>query len=575
MVKKASSRRLAPVVLGVAALGVALLPAAPRNANAASAKASPIYLTAMQNFHTVLTRNFSPFSSTTANDFTLGGIYEPLAIMTPAGGGHTYPWLATGWKYIDGNKTLLITIRHGVRWSDGVPFTAKDVLFTFKFGAVNADHKVNGALDQIGLTTGQTTSVNLVGSDKVAIHLKTVNTTGLPGMLSNVKILPEHIWATVKHPDVFTNPNPVGTGPFTQVLNFSGQGFILGKNPYYWQPGKPAFDGIRLTPYTGNDSADLAMAHGDLDWTDNFVPNIQQVYVNKDPQHYHYFYDTAQPPNVLFFNDEKYPYSLPGFRKAMSYAIDRKKIYLLAEYGYEIPENALGIQDEFPNWVDKSLLAPANEVTTYNPAKAKALLVQLGFKYNNGQLYDPKGKRVSFQLSVPNSFSDWILAMRIMARNFQDIGIDATSKPIDETSFYDKANKGLVDAALYWTNNGFTPYDFYYGYMSRESYVSTGQDATVNGQTNYERWWSPEATALFAQFRQTTDNATRHAIMNKLQKIQLDNMPFIPVMAGALWYTYSTKNFVGWPTQANSYVYGQSVVYPDDVKVLTTIAPVH
>src|SRR5205807_1192651 len=101
-----------------------------------------------------------------------------------------------------------------------------------------------------------------------------------------------------------TNPDPVGTGPFTQVQAFTTQEFILAKNPNYWQPGKPTFAGIKIPAYTGNDSADLAMAHGDIDWTDNFVPNIQRVYVARDPQHFHYYYDTHRPSNNLFFNDQ-------------------------------------------------------------------------------------------------------------------------------------------------------------------------------------------------------------------------------------------------------------------------------
>jgi peptide/nickel transport system substrate-binding protein len=560
MLTRTTPRHLAPAALGAMALVLTLIPAPSHQVHAAAPKAAPKYLHAIQNFHTVLTRNFNPFLAT-PNDFTNGGIYEPLVIMSPAGGGHIYPWLATGYKFTDGNKTLLITIRHGVRWSDGLPFTAKDVLFTFNMG------KTNAAVDQIGLTNGKTTSVNLVGSDQVAVHFATVNTADVSQVLSGVKIVPEHIWAKIKGADTYTNPNPVGTGPFTQVLNFSSQGFVLGKNPYYWQPGKPA--------YTGNTSADIAMVHGDLDWTDNFVPNIQQVYTARDPQHFHYFYDTAQPPNGLFFNNEKYPYSLVGFRKALSYAIDRKKIDLIAENGYEPPVNALGIQDQFPTWVDKSLVPAANEMTTYNPAKAKLTLIQAGFKYKGGQLYDPKGNRVSFQIQDPSSFSDWILAMRILVQNFKDIGIDASYKPIDENSFYDKANKGLLQAEIYWTNSGFTPYDFFLDYMSKESYTPTGQDATIHGMNNYSRWWSPEATALLIKFRETTDLKTQHAFIDKLQKIQLDNMPFIPVMTAALWYTYSTRSFVGWPNQANNYAYGQPVVYPDDAKVLTTITPVH
>jgi len=82
--------------------------------------ASPIYLTSTTNFHTTFSRNFNPFlcGPATSLDFTCGAIYKPLIII---GGGHTYPWLATGYKWTDGNKTLLVFIRHGVKWSAGKP----------------------------------------------------------------------------------------------------------------------------------------------------------------------------------------------------------------------------------------------------------------------------------------------------------------------------------------------------------------------------------------------------------------------------------------------------------------------
>jgi peptide/nickel transport system substrate-binding protein len=540
---------------------------ATRSAPVATA-ASPHYITATNQTVTTWVRNFNPFL-TTSLEYNTGGIYEPLILITTAGGGHVYPWLATGYRWTDGYKTLLLTIRHGVTWSDGVPFTAKDVVFTLTYG------KTYPAADQNGLWAGGfLQSVNQVGADQVAVHFKTVNTTALPYVVSNIRIIPQHIWATIKNPGTYTNPNPVGTGPFTRVIKFTGQQYILGRNPHYWQKGKPAADGINVPVFTGADSANLALAHGDVDWTQNFVPNAQTVYVKKDPAHNHYFFATNTAPNGLYFNDQKYPYSLVGFRKAISYAIDRQKVYLIGEYGYEPPADAIGVINEWPSWADKSLQAQAKELATYNPAKAKALLASLGFKLKSGHLYDPRGHRVAIQLAVVNGWSDWVQSLQIIQQNLQALGIDATVKLMDQIGWQDKANKGLLDAHLQWENNGASPYYYFYGFMSKESYVPTGQDASLNGQTNWERWYSPEATTLLAQFRQTTDSGTQHAIVDKLQKIQLDNLPFIPVMYNALWYTYGTARFTGWPTPSNYYAIGGPGNYPDELKVMTTVTPV-
>src|SRR5438067_4952144 len=169
----------------------------------------------------------------------------------------------------------------------------------------------------------------------------------------------------------------------------------------------------------------------------------------------------------------------------------------------------------------------AKEMTTYKPAKARALLARLGFTWRGGQLYDPRGHKVSIQLAVIGGWTDWVLVCQILQKNFQAIGIDASIKIMDEAGWTDKADKGLLSAHLHWTNGGLTPYYYFYGYMSRQSYVPTGQDASANGQTNWERWWSPEATQLLAQFRHTTDASTQRAIVDRLQKNQLDAFPYI------------------------------------------------
>lgn len=566
--EKRTHKRLFPLaLLSLCALAGTLVPV---SVTARSARAaSPIYVTSETSFHTTMVRNFNPFTAATTLDFTLGAIYEPLYIITTAGGGREYPWLATAYKWTDGGKTLLITIRHGVRWSDGVPFTNKDVLYTFTAGTSNA------IVDQIGYvprSSSNITSVSLAGSDGVAVHFKKVDVTALQTLLSNVKILPQHIWSKVKNPATFTNPDPVGTGPFTQIAKFTGQEYILGKNPYYWQ--KLSYDGIRVPAYTGNDSANLSMVHGDLDWTGDFVPNVQKVYVAKDPVHFHYFYATNNTPNALVFNDQVYPYSLVNFRKAISYAIDRQKVYLIGEYGYQPPSDAIGIASQWPAWVDKSIEPQAKELATYNPTKAKAVLAKNGFTWKSGQLYDPKGHKVSIQLSVIGGWSDWVLSLQIIQKNLQAIGIDASVKLMDVNTWNDKAYKGLLSAYFTpWTNGGATPFYYFDAYMSQHSYTPTGQDASAKG-TNWERWWSPQADKLLTEFKTSTDAGTQHAAIDGLQKIQLEQMPMIPVMTGATWYTYSTLHFTGWPTQNNYYAIGAPWQYPDVTKVLTTIQPV-
>ncbi len=78
-----------------------------------------------------------------------------------------------------------------------------------------------------------------------------------PGLedISLVPIVPRHVWERVEDPLTFANENPVATGPFTEVRRFTPQEFVLGKNPHYWQPGKPGLDALRFPAYPSNDQA--------------------------------------------------------------------------------------------------------------------------------------------------------------------------------------------------------------------------------------------------------------------------------------------------------------------------------
>jgi peptide/nickel transport system substrate-binding protein len=166
--------------------------------------ASPVYVTSLQTGAATFQRNFNPFMTAARRDFTNGAIYEPLMIITTAGKGHTYPWLATKYAWTNHNKSLLVTLRSGVKWSDGKPFTSADVVFTFAYG------KKYATADETGLMQkGIVTSVKAKGPNAVLFTFKTVNTTVLPQLLStNTMIIPQHIWAKVKNPDTWTNPNP-------------------------------------------------------------------------------------------------------------------------------------------------------------------------------------------------------------------------------------------------------------------------------------------------------------------------------------------------------------------------------
>jgi peptide/nickel transport system substrate-binding protein len=531
--------------------------------------ASPVYVTSLQTGAATFQRNFNPFMTAARRDFTNGAIYEPLMIITTAGKGHTYPWLATKYAWTNHNKSLLVTLRSGVKWSDGKPFTSADVVFTFAYG------KKYATADETGLMQkGIVTSVKAKGPNAVLFTFKTVNTTVLPQLLStNTMIIPQHIWAKVKNPDTWTNPNPVGTGPFTKIVKFTSQLYILGKNPYYWQ--KLNYDGIKVPALPDNTSALAAAVTGQLDWSPNKFDNVQTSYVAKDSKHFHAYYKDVAYPLGLYFNDEAYPFTLPVLRQAISLAIDRQKINTIAEAGLEPPADGLGMAKLWPSWVDPKLKAQAKAMTTLNPTKAKSLLTAAGFTYKGSSLYDPKGNAVSINLSCPAGWDDWVSSLQIIQQNLQAIGVDANVTQSDQTAWLDNRSKRLLTGGFFWApGTGVNPYNFFNSFMSKDSYFPVGQNALASGLANLSGWYSTSATTMLAQYRQSASQAKQQAIAYKLEKIMLTNMPFVPTVYAPYWYTYSTLHFTGFPTAKNYYAHGASYLYPDDVKILTSLNPV-
>ncbi len=136
---------------------------------------------------------------------------------------------------------------------------------------------------------------------------------------------------------------------------------MFNKNPNYWQAGTPKIPCLEYQETASNDAALLAIQSGKVDWTHNFVPNVESAYEAKDPAHYHAFYATTAYPISLMFDDTQYPYSLVPLRQAMSMAINRSDVSKLGEYGYAPPTDAIGLNGIFPQWVTDPAIKAAGQ----------------------------------------------------------------------------------------------------------------------------------------------------------------------------------------------------------------------
>jgi peptide/nickel transport system substrate-binding protein len=497
-------------------------------------------------------------------------MYEGL-IVTPAGGLKAVPWLARTWKWSNGNKTLTLNLAKNVKWSDGQPLTSADVVYSLK-GGNGAQSKT---MDIMGYTRPDTNIASIAAAGKyaVVIKLKTVDSQFISTTLNLAFIVPQHIWAKVKNPATFTNPHPVASGPFTTIARFTTQDYVFSKNAHYWQAGKPLIGCLEYVQATSNDSALALIQSGQVDWTHNFVANVEKAYQSKDPAHFHSFYATTAYPQSLVFDTTQYPYNLVPFRKALSQAIDRQSISKLGEYGYAPATSALGIEFLFPQWVtDASVKAQAKALATYNPTAAKKTLTDAGFTYKGSQLLDPKGNPVKLDIHVISGWSDWVATDQIIAKNLQAIGLD--SKEVlepDWNSWYPNASSTKNPTLLWQVGGQGSPFGFFNANLHNNSYIASGLDATNTG--NWEHFKSDQGTALLQQWKQTLDPSKQQAAATALEKLWLQQLPIVPLFVGPRWSTYSTRYFHCFDSPKNHFGDPIFTTFPDNLLSFTQICP--
>jgi len=504
---------------------------------------------------TTWTCGFNPFNSD-VNFLSAGTVYEQLTFVNGLKSGQTTNWLASSYKWSNANKTLTFTIRKGVKWTDGKPLTASDVLFTFnlikKFPALdlNASWAVLKSVTQNG--------------NQIVFQFKTAAVPYFYYIADQTPIVPQHIWSTIANPVTYKDPHPVGSGPF-KMGSCSPQVIKYTKNSDYWQKGKPTIETIYYPAFTSNDPANQQLASGKAQWGSQFIPNIQKFYVSKSADHHYWF-----PPTVnvsVFINNTDPILKDVAVRKAMAYAIDRQKVSEIGEYGYEPASNQTGIvTPTFSSWLDQGLAKQVN----YNPQKAMSILQAAGYKKKNGVFYTPDGKPLSFTMINIGGYSDWVASAQLVQEDLKKIGIKVTPENLSSTT-YDADNYAGKFQLSYNGNLSGGPAPYYE--LRQLLYSKNSAPIGKNASTNWERYENPAVDKLIDSYAATADPATQHEIVRKLQKVMVDDIPVIPVTEGVDWYQYNTKDHSGWVTQQNPYAQPSAYVYPDWAVVAMNLKP--
>ena len=495
--------------------------------------------------------NFNPYAPSGANAAgTKSCIYQSLYYFNAATGAQT-PLLGTNYKWTDGNLKLVVTTRPGVKWSDGTPFTAADVAFTFNY------LKANKSIDVNGVWTSPLKTVVATGPNTVVFTFSKPDTpeavTILFGTDGNpTVILPQHIWATIKSPATFTNTSPVGTGPFT-LTSFSTSSVVYAKNPSYWEAGRPYINSVVFSSVDSNTTAELGLENGSIDMSYDAISDPSATFLSKNKANAIFWPITNM--NYLYMNTmAKGPFSDVNFRKAVAYAMDTpflaNRAYFGALPGATGGEEAALVPPQVKQWFSSSL---SSLEWTYSVTKAKATLKAAGYKWSSsGQLESPAGVVYpSYTVLIGGpGWTDYISQADNVSAELKAIGISSTVVQEPYSTYANDLDLGNFTFAISWGNgNGSTPYYQYFYMFSPSESAPIGKVAN----SNWERFTSPTITNALSSYASSSSASVQLADMAAIEKQVLTNVPVVPLTGRGNWLVYQTRTFTGFPSASDPY----------------------
>ncbi|WP_246187106.1 ABC transporter substrate-binding protein [Microlunatus speluncae] len=507
--------------------------------------------------------NFNPFSP---NVMTLvqGVIYEPLFYFNQLKpiDQEPVPVLGTGYTWnADGTK-LTIEIRSGATWSDGKPFTAKDVAFTFNL--IQQTEELN--------TSGHSPKAKELSESSVEIEFDQPSFAEGANVLGRTYIVPEHVWSKVSDPVTEPNEEPVGTGPF-MLDTFTQQSYALKANPTYWQQGKPAIGGVRVITLSGNQAATDKYLAGEIDYQSAAIPNLDQLIKNK-PELSYINTGTAQAALFTCANPElgcTGPQIDPAVRKAMYLGMDREQLSNLAFYKLGKPVTpAFALPDRDRAFIDPSI---ADAPWTADVAGAKAALEEAGYQLKD-DVYAKDGKPLKLTVKVVSGWTDFITAIDTLKQQFAAIGIELVPQQVSVNEWNSAKATGKFQLVIDSLGQGPAPdpYHVYNNFFGTESTVKVGENGNPYG--NSSRFSNPAVDAELRKAAGTNDVEVKRQAYFAIQKIISADLPYVPLLIGSTLTEFNTSKVTGFPTTDNLYAFPAAWAAPDNAQVLMNLVPV-
>ena len=485
--------------------------------------------------------------------------YEGLASVNGATG-NVEPALAESWTVSEDKLRFVFTLREGLKWSDGQPLTADDVIFTFNDIFLN---KRIPTYSQDGLKIGKSKAfpkVRKLDDRRVEFTLPEPFSPFLRSIAAGIAILPEHALrkaVETTRPDgrpeflstwgTDTDPAKiVVNGPYKLENYFSSERLTFRRNPYYWRKDaqgnpQPYIERIVWQIVENVDTALTQFRSGGLDLLEIGPGSFQLL--KREEKRANFAIQSAGPDSgtmFLCFNLNKgrrngKPLVDPiksrwfnnvAFRQAIAYGIDRQALINNIFRGLGEPQDS-PISVPSPYY-----LSPKEGLKSYdyNPEKAKELLLGAGFKYDNkNQLLDDQGNPVRFTMLISAGGRPLITAQ--IKQNLSKIGIqvdlqflsfniigEKISNSLDWECWYGAITGGLepADGANIWSVDG----NFHVFNQKPQS----GQPP-IEGQEVAD--WEKKIDQLYIEGAREFDEAKRKAIYAETQRLAQENLPFI------------------------------------------------
>ena len=453
------------------------------------------------------------------------------------------PVLARSWTVSQGGRLYTLHLRRGLRFSDGHPFDADDVVFTFQALLDERTHSPQRDLLIIG---GRPLKVSKIDPETVTVELAQPYAAA-ERLFDTLPMLPRHLLERPLREGTLarawglnTPPTGIaGLGPFRLKQYRPGESLVLERNPYYWQTDRaghrlPYLDRIEFLVAGSEDAQITRFTAGETDILNRVSPRSFGLISNgqalrgdvvKDlgpSLEYNFLVFNLSPPGSQRSPDVVFRQSWfqqTAFRQAVSLAIDRQSIVRLvyggrgaALWGPVTPGNK--------RWRHAGLPQPAQ-----SPTRARSLLAAAGFSWNrDGALVDSSGKPVEFSIITPASNTERVQMATIVQDDLKQLGIKVQVAPLEFRSLVDRVlNSRQFDAAIMALGGGDADPN-----AELNVWLSSGGMHLWNpNQAQPATPWEAEIDALMRKQLGILRFDRRKDLYDRVQQILAENAPMV------------------------------------------------